>query len=76
MSSLISESMLRYLYDEMSSEESAHFLFFIENNPAMMEQYAQIKEGLDVLNSLSFSPSRNSIERIMSYASLDGFSMQ
>jgi len=68
--------MLRYLYDEMSSEESAHFLFFIENNPAMMEQYAQIKEGLDVLNSLSFSPSRNSIERIMSYASLDGFSMQ
>jgi len=62
--------MLRYLYDEMSSEESAHFLFFIENNPAMMEQYAQIKEGLDVLNSLSFSPSRNSIERIMSYASL------
>ena len=68
--------MLRYLYDEMSSEESAHFLFFIENNPAMMEQYAQIKEGLDVLNSLSFSPSRNSIERIMSYASMDGFSMQ
>ena len=68
--------MLRYLYNEMSSEESAHFLFFIENNPAMMEQYAQIKEGLDVLNSLSFSPSRNSIERIMSYASLDGFSMQ
>jgi hypothetical protein len=32
--------MLRYLYNEMSSEESAHFLFFIENNPAMMEQYA------------------------------------
>jgi hypothetical protein len=68
--------MLRYLYNEMSSEESAHFLFFIENNPAMMEQYAQIKEGFDVLNSLSYSPSRNSTERIMSYASLEGFSMQ
>lgn len=76
MSSLISESMLRYLYNEMSSEESAHFLFFIENNPAIMEQYAQMKEGFDVLNNIIFSPSRNSTERIMSYASLDGFSMQ
>ena len=31
--------MLRYLYNEMSSEESAHFLFFIENNPAMMAKF-------------------------------------
>jgi len=68
--------MLRYLYNEMSSEESAHFLFFIENNPAMMEQYAQIKEGFDLLNNITFSPAHSSIERIMSYASLDGFSMQ
>ena len=68
--------MLRYLYNEMSSEESAHFLFFIENNPAMMEQYAQMKEGFDVLNNIKFSPSRSSTERIISYAALDGFSMQ
>ena len=68
--------MLRYLYNEMSSEESAHFLFFIENNPAMMEHYVQLKEGLDVLNNIKFSPSRISTDRIMSYASLDGFSMQ
>jgi len=76
MSSLISESMLRYLYNEMSSEESAHFLFFIENNPAMMEQYAQMKEGFDVLNNIKFSPAHSSMDRIMSYASLDWFSMQ
>ena len=68
--------MLRYLYNEMSFEESAHFLFFIENNPAMMEQFARIKEGFDVLNNINFSPSRSSTERIMSYAALDGFSMQ
>lgn len=76
MSSLISESMLRYLYNEMSSEETAHFLFFIENNPAMMEQYAQMKEGFDVLNNINFSPAHSSMDRIMSYASMDGFSMQ
>lgn len=68
--------MLRYLYNEMSSEESAHFLFFIENNPAMMEQYAQMKEGFDVLNNIKFSPASSSMDRIMSYASLSGFSMQ
>lgn len=76
MISLISESMLRYLYNEMSSEESAHFLFFIENNPAMMEQYARIKEVFDILNNIKFSPSRSSIDRIVAYAALNGFSMQ
>jgi hypothetical protein len=68
--------MLRYLYNEMSSEESAHFLFFIENNPAMMEQYARIKEVFDILNNIKFSPSRSSIDRIVAYAALNGFSMQ
>ncbi len=68
--------MLRYLYNEMSSEESTHFLFFIENNPAMMEQYVQMREGFDVLNNIKFSPSRSSTDRIMVYAALNRFSMQ
>jgi hypothetical protein len=68
--------MLRYLYSEMSSEESAHFLLFVENNPAMMEQYARMKEGFDVLNNIKLSPSGSSIDRIMSYVALKGFSMQ
>jgi hypothetical protein len=42
----------------------------------MMEQYAEMKEGFDVLNNIKFSPARSSMDRIMSYASLDGFSMQ
>lgn len=67
--------MLRYLYNEMSSEESAHFLFFMENNPATMEQYAQLKEGFDVLNQIKFSPAKRSTDCIMSYASIDGFFM-
>lgn len=68
--------MLRYLYNEMSSEESAQFLSFIESNPAMMEQYVQMKQGFDVLNNIKFSPAKNSMDRIMSYAAMDGFSMQ
>jgi hypothetical protein len=68
--------MLRYLYNEMSSEESAQFLSFIENNPPMMEQFLQMKEGLDELNKINFSPSTSSTDRIKSYGSMDGFSMQ
>ena len=68
--------MLRYLYNEMSSEESSEFLSFIENNPPMMEQFLQMKEGLDVLNKINFSPSTGSTDRITNYGSMDGFSMQ
>lgn len=68
--------MLRYLYNEMSSEESSEFLSFIENNPPMMEQFLEMKEGLEVLNKLNFSPSTSSTDRITTYGSMDGFSMQ
>ena len=68
--------MLRYLYNEMSAEESQGFLRMINGNAAMMEQYAEMKEGFDVLNNLSLSPSRRSLDRIMAYASIDGMSMQ
>jgi hypothetical protein len=68
--------MLRYLYNEMSSEESTQFLSFIENNPPMMEQFLQMKEGLDELNKINFSPSTSSTDRITSYGSMDGLSMQ
>ena len=38
MSALINESMFRYLYNEMSAEESSDFISFLENDPASMEQ--------------------------------------
>ena len=42
----------------------------------MMEQYARMKEGFDVLNNIKLSPAGSSIDRIMSYVALKGFSMQ
>ena len=68
--------MLRYLYNEMSSDEASHFLFFLENNPASMEQFNLMKEGMETLSSISYSPRRRSVSKIMSYASMEGFSMQ
>lgn len=68
--------MLRYLYNEMSTDESQGFLNMINGNAAMMDQFAELKEGYDVLNSISFRPSRRSLDRIRTYASIDGMSMQ
>jgi len=76
MNSLITESMLRYLYNEMSTEESKHFLFFLENNPSSMQQFVSMKEGMESLSSISYKPQRKSVEKIVTYASIDGISMQ
>lgn len=76
MSTLNSENMLRYLYNEMSAEESQGFLGMINSNAAMMDQFIELKEGFDFLNSFSLSPSRRSVDRIKAYASIEGMSMQ
>jgi hypothetical protein len=68
--------MLRYLYNEMSADETSHFLFFLENNPSSMEQFILMKEGMETLSSISYSPRRRSVSKIISYATMDGFSMQ
>ena len=50
--------MLRYLYNEMSAEESMVFLKFINSSPAVREQFNHMKEGFETLNSISLNPSR------------------
>jgi hypothetical protein len=76
MNSLNIDFMLRYLYHEMSAEESQRFMRMINGNAAMMEQFAEIKEGMDLLNGLLLSPSPCSVDRIMAYAAINGLSMQ
>lgn len=68
--------MLRYLYNEMSAEERQGFMRMINGNAAMMKQFAEMKEGIDVLNGLSLGPSPRSVDRIMAYAAVNGLSMQ
>ncbi len=68
--------MLRYLYNEMSAEESMVFLKFINSSPAVKEQMNPMEEGFEDLSGISMNPSRNTVDRILSYGSIDGFSMQ
>jgi hypothetical protein len=66
---LKSEAMMRYLYKEMSPEESNEFLSEVNGNPEIQEQFADIKEGFETLEEIQYSPSTSVIERIMNYGS-------
>jgi hypothetical protein len=66
---LNSEAMMRYLYKEMSPEESNEFLSEINSNPEIQEQFTHIKEGFETLDEIQYSPSTSVIERIMNYGS-------
>lgn len=76
MNSKILESMLRYLYNEMLVEEMPQFWLFLENNPSSMKQFISLREGMEALSSISYTSSRRSLSKILSYASMGGFSMQ
>lgn len=64
---LNSEAMMRYLYKEMSPEESSDFLSQVNNNPELQDQFTHIKEGFETLENVQFSPSSSVIEKIMQY---------
>ncbi len=66
---LNSEAMMRYLYKEMTPEESNEFISEVNNNPELQEQFNQVKEGFESLENIQFSPSTSVIERIMHYGS-------
>ncbi len=76
MSALINESMFRYLYNEMSAEGKSVFISFLENDPASMEQFNDLKEGMECLSSISYSPNENSVNKIMAYTAMDRFTVQ
>lgn len=66
---LNSEVMMRYLYKEMSPEESNEFISEVNSNPELQEQFTHIKEGFETLDEIQYTPSSSVIERIMHYGS-------
>lgn len=69
MSILNSEVMMRYLYKEMTPEESKEFLSQLGENPEIQDEFTEIKESFEKLDDIQFSPSTSVIDRIMQYGS-------
>jgi hypothetical protein len=67
MSMLNSEAMMRYLYKEMSPEESNEFISEVNSHPELQEQFTHMKEGFETLDEIQYTPSSSVIERIMHY---------
>ena len=61
--------MMRYLYKEMTPEESKEFLAKVGETPDIQEQFTEMKDGFETLEDIQFSPSSSVIDRIMHYGS-------
>ena len=68
MSELMKKEALRYIYKEMTMEENELFEKTLENNPVLMKICAECKMLLDQLNPEAFSPSQETIDRILAYS--------
>ena len=68
MRSLMLESMLGYFYGELPHAEHADLKMTIENDQDMKEQFDMLREGIEALGQLSYSPSDKTLRAVMDYA--------
>jgi hypothetical protein len=59
------EDMIRFLYNEMSEEETALMKQALESDWTLREKYEVLKSAKDHLNRIHFSPRSEAIEAIL-----------
>ncbi len=64
MSRYNDEDILRFLYDEMPSEESEAFLTALCSEEGLWERYEMFQEVVEQASGLRFEPSEESMQRI------------
>lgn len=60
--------MVRYLYNEMSSEEAVQFLNALESDWSLRESFEALKLSKSELDMPLLSPSKATVNAIMQYA--------
>jgi len=68
MHTITSEDLLQYLYRETSSEKTALIKATLENDWNLQEEFKLLSAEKDMLETISFSPSKKSIDNILNYA--------
>lgn len=66
--------ILRFLYEEMSEDESKLFLDALTEDENLWERYEHFQQTTDQVNSLSFEPSEASLSTIMDVVVSEGTS--
>lgn len=60
--------LIRYIYKETSTAETANIQHFIQHNAQAKEEYESLMETLDVLPDVSLNANPTSIQLILEYA--------
>lgn len=68
MNVLTTEDMIRFFYNEMSAEEALRTKDAIEQDSVLRDLYQHFQATLKELDTVSLSPEKSSIDRIMRYA--------
>jgi len=62
------EDMIRFLYNEMSAEDTIAMKLALESDWALKEKFEVLRAAKEDLNEILFSPRTQAIEAIMMHA--------
>ena len=68
MNHLTNEDMIRFLYNEMSPEESKRAMEAIESDWILKEKFEVLKASKKDLDKIHCAPRKSTIDSIMQYA--------
>jgi len=68
MNNFTIEDMIRFLYNEMSAEETARLMAALETDWTLKEKFEVLKSSMGNLDSLNYSPRKKAIDAILRYA--------
>ena len=60
--------IVKHLYNEASALESLEVIEMLENDPNLKAEYERMELSKNLLPKISFAPSNDSIDQIMSYS--------
>lgn len=63
--------MLRFLYNEMAEDESIDFISSLHNNVAQMQDFLELQETIESLNTINYSLDATILNKVHQYASFN-----
>ncbi|GLR18996.1 hypothetical protein [Portibacter lacus] len=70
MQTYTEQDLIRFIYKEVEICEYFEIDYAVQNDTQLKEEYQSIKESVDALPKVSFNPSANSLNSILSYAAM------
>jgi len=67
----ISDTMIRFLYNEMTEEESSDFLAFLNKNTSAKQEFLALQKSAESLCSIEYTPGESVMYKVKTYASFN-----